>query len=56
MDMNMKIPKLQNQGTGLTPFDHPANQIDQVDSKIKAMGKFYMNKEKVINNPYFLGE
>ena len=29
-------------------FDHPANQIDQVDSEIKDMGKFYMIKEKVI--------
>ena len=32
-------------------FDHPANQIDQMDSKIKDMWWFYMIKEKIINNP-----
>ena len=25
----------------MIPFDHPANQIDQVDSKIKDIGWFY---------------
>ena len=35
----------------MIPFDQPANQIDQVDSKIKDMGEFYMIKEKVTNNP-----
>ena len=29
---------------------HQANQLDQVDSKIKDIGKFYMIKEKDINN------
>ena len=29
-------------------------QVDQVDSKIKVMGQFYMIEEKFINNPYFL--
>ena len=32
----------------MIPFNHPANQIDQVDSKIKDMGQFYMIKEKII--------
>ena len=33
-------------------FDHPANQLDQVDSEIKDIGYFYMIKEKkkVINS------
>ena len=35
----------------MIPFGHPADQIDQVDSEIKDMRKFYMIKEKVINNP-----
>ena len=34
----------------MIPFDHPANQLDQVDSKIKDMGQSYMIKEKIINN------
>ena len=28
--------------------------LDQVDSKIKVMGYFYMIKKKFINSPYFL--
>ena len=35
----------------MIPCDHPANQIDQVDSEVKDIGKFYMINEKVINNP-----
>ena len=30
-------------------YTHPA--MDEVDSEIKDMGKFYMFKEKIINNP-----
>ena len=33
----------------MIPFDHPANQIDQENSEIK--DKFYIIKEKVMNNP-----
>ena len=29
-------------------------QVDQVDSKIKDMGKFYMIKDRFINKPYLL--
>ena len=29
---------------------HQANQLDQVDIEIKDIGKFYMIKEKDINN------
>ena len=31
---------------GIIPFDHSANQIDQVDSEIKDLG--YIIKEKVL--------
>ena len=37
------------------PFTHPANEIDQVGSEIKDMGKFYMIKDEVINNPELSG-
>ncbi len=35
----------------MIPYDHPANQIDLVDSETKDMCEFYMIKKKVINNP-----
>ena len=45
---NTQIPKPGDWGfhynaVGMIPFDHPANQIDQVDSEIKDI------------NPYLLG-
>ena len=39
----------------MTPQTHPDGQLDQVDSKIKNMGWFYMFREKVIKNPKLLG-
>ena len=36
-------------------FTHPAQKIDQVDSKHKVMGKSYMIREKVIKNLQLLG-
>ena len=41
---------LNAQGLSMTPLP---TQVDQVDSKIKVMGYFYMIKEEFINNPYF---
>ena len=34
----------------MTPLTHPAKKIDQVDSKIKDVGYFYI-KKKFINQP-----
>ena len=34
----------------MIPFTHPGDQIDQVDSENKDMGKSYMIQEKVIKN------
>ena len=38
----------------MTPLTNSAKKIDQVDSKIMDMGKFYIIKEKVINKPKLL--
>ena len=39
----------------MTPQTNPGGQVDQVDSKIKDMGKSYMIKEKVFfSNDYNL--
>ena len=35
----------------MTPLTHPAKKFDQVDSKIKDVGKSYMFKRKFINQP-----
>ena len=40
----------------MTPLTHSAKKVDQVDSKIKDLGKSYMFKKKFINisiNPKF---
>ena len=38
----------------MTPPTHPGGQLDQEDSEIKNMGKFYMFREKVINHSKLL--
>ncbi len=38
----------------MTPPTHPGHKLDQVDSKIKNMGKSYMIRKKVINHPKIL--
>ena len=35
----------------MTPPTHLGGQVDQVDSKIKDMGYFYIFMKKVINHP-----
>ena len=41
--------------TGVIPFTHPAQKIDQVDSENKDMHWSYMIQEKVIKNLLLLG-
>ena len=40
----------------MIPFTHPAQKNDQVDSNNNNLGESNMIKEKVIKNPYLLGE
>ena len=43
---------LKKKSLRMIPFTHPANKIDDEDTKIKDMGKFYMIKETAITH-YF---
>ena len=40
----------------MIPLTHPAQKNDQVDSDNNKMGESNMIEEKVIKNPYLLGE